>query len=324
MADPSIKTIGLLPNGQIPAIVAGDYLVVHRAADNKTYYGLASQLSGLYALAADLADVATSGDYGDLDNLPTLGSAAAANVTDFATAAQGATADTALQPADIGVSVQAYDALLAAIAALDPGAPETGYALTWNGSTIVLSAAAGGASITLDTMANILASTSDAGDMFYATDEERFLIYDGTAFQMASPLFAVKLTAPNIGADYPVVESDDPNGYYREFITNKTLYNSAIGGSDQTTEGGVRLSSGEIQFYLDGEWKTIVTGIRIREDDGGGIFLEFRPTGSDLWINATNGNSDQLDPAGNPVVWGQKADIGAYSSPPIIGGRVLT
>jgi len=45
----------------------------------------------------DLASVATSGDYDDLTNKPTLGTAAAADTTDFATAAQGALADTAVQ-----------------------------------------------------------------------------------------------------------------------------------------------------------------------------------------------------------------------------------
>lgn len=39
--------------------------------------------------------------YGDLTGTPTLGTAAAANVGDFATAAQGAKADSALQAADI-------------------------------------------------------------------------------------------------------------------------------------------------------------------------------------------------------------------------------
>lgn len=48
----------------------------------------------------DLATVATSGDYDDLLNLPTLGTAAATASTDYATAAQGATADSALQPGD--------------------------------------------------------------------------------------------------------------------------------------------------------------------------------------------------------------------------------
>ena len=41
-----------------------------------------------------LATVATTGAYGDLTGTPTLGTAAATASTDYATAAQGATADT--------------------------------------------------------------------------------------------------------------------------------------------------------------------------------------------------------------------------------------
>lgn len=62
--------------------------------------------------ALGLSTVAQSGSYNDLSNKPTLGTAAAANTGDFATAAQGAKADTALQPAAIGVTVQGYSAAL--------------------------------------------------------------------------------------------------------------------------------------------------------------------------------------------------------------------
>ena len=51
------------------------------------------------------------GDYGSLANTPTLGTAAATASTDYATAAQGATADTALQPnaaADFGANQIKY------------------------------------------------------------------------------------------------------------------------------------------------------------------------------------------------------------------------
>lgn len=51
------------------------------------------------ANTADLAAVATSGAYTDLTGRPTLGTAAASNTGDFATAAQGALAATAVQPA---------------------------------------------------------------------------------------------------------------------------------------------------------------------------------------------------------------------------------
>ena len=46
-----------------------------------------------------LAQVATTGSYNDLTNRPTLGTAAATSATAYATAAQGAKADSALQPA---------------------------------------------------------------------------------------------------------------------------------------------------------------------------------------------------------------------------------
>lgn len=60
----------------------------------------------------DLTDKPTlfSGSYDDLSDKPTLGTAAAADTTAFATAAQGTKADSALQSAAIGSSVQAYDA----------------------------------------------------------------------------------------------------------------------------------------------------------------------------------------------------------------------
>jgi hypothetical protein len=62
---------------------------------------------------------ATSGD-AQILNKPTLGTAASTASTDYATAAQGTKADSALQPASIGVSVQAYDAQLADVAGLTP------------------------------------------------------------------------------------------------------------------------------------------------------------------------------------------------------------
>lgn len=59
--------------------------------------GTSSQALMANGSVAVLSPVAISGDYNSLTNLPDLGTAAFAEITDFATAAQGAKADTALQ-----------------------------------------------------------------------------------------------------------------------------------------------------------------------------------------------------------------------------------
>ena len=76
---------------------------------NSSYTG--AQIDANLALAAtavqdaDLATVATTGAYSDLTGKPTLGTAAATAASDYATAAQGALADSAVQPAAIAKMV---------------------------------------------------------------------------------------------------------------------------------------------------------------------------------------------------------------------------
>lgn len=51
--------------------------------------------------SSSLANVAFTGSYNDLNNTPVLGTAAYANTSDFATAAEGSLATTAVQPGDL-------------------------------------------------------------------------------------------------------------------------------------------------------------------------------------------------------------------------------
>lgn len=59
--------------------------------------------------SGSLATVATTGSYTDLLNIPALGTAASKNDEFFASAEQGLRADSALQPAAVGTTVQGYD-----------------------------------------------------------------------------------------------------------------------------------------------------------------------------------------------------------------------
>lgn len=82
-----------------------------------------------------LATVATTGAYADLSGRPTLGTAAATDATAYATAAQGANADTAVQPAGLTGYVQTGDARLSdsrewSAATIDQAEAEAGTATT--------------------------------------------------------------------------------------------------------------------------------------------------------------------------------------------------
>lgn len=66
--------------------------------------GLTSDLAAK-ADSSSLSTVATTGAYNDLSGKPTLGTAAAQNTTAFATAAQGAKADSAVQPGDLPTTI---------------------------------------------------------------------------------------------------------------------------------------------------------------------------------------------------------------------------
>ena len=80
--------------------------------DNNTIKGALQELETAVearALTASLSTVATSGSYNDLSDLPTLGTAAATAAADYATAAQGALADSATQPEDLSTVATSGD-----------------------------------------------------------------------------------------------------------------------------------------------------------------------------------------------------------------------
>ena len=132
-------------------------------------------------------------------NKPTLGTAAATDSTAYATAAQGAKADTALQPTAIGVSVQAYDIDLTAWAGVATSAKQdtlvsatniktiNGSSVLGSGDLVVSGSFTGGTLTSQLKLATGAAGVGTAPLEFVSgtlntTPEAGAVEYDGTAF----------------------------------------------------------------------------------------------------------------------------------------------
>jgi hypothetical protein len=162
-----------------------------------------------------------------------LGTAATTAATDYATAAQGTKADSALQPAAIGVSVQAYDADLATIAGLTP---TNQYAIIGNGTSWT-SAALPATGVTSVTGTSPVASSGGTTPAISLASG-----YGDTQNPYASKTANFVLAAPNGSAGAPtfraVVAADIPT-----LNQNTTGTSSNVTGTVAIANGGTGATS---------------------------------------------------------------------------------
>lgn len=168
--------LGLVIGSDVQAYdanIVSDASYVH--TDNNFTTTLKNKLDGIEAGAevnvqADWTESDSNNDAYIL-NKPTLGTAAATDATDYATAAQGSLADSALQPGDIGVSVQAYDAELVTLSGMTSAAATSLAALTSAEIAILDGATVTTAELNiLDGNASATATTLTAADKFIVND----------------------------------------------------------------------------------------------------------------------------------------------------------
>ena len=174
---------------------------------------------------------------------------------------------------------------------------------------------------TYDTRANILALTPPNGSSAYATDTKQLYYYD-SGWQEAGTLFNPRTSSLDAG----VVQNSNLSGYGDDYITDKVIANSTIGGNVENTEGGVRvifsnsLGRNIAQFYLDGGWRTALTGVNIATDaEESPVDIEF--TDFSPWVlSLITGNSDVRDYNDTPMVQNMKNDAGVLQSSLIVFG----
>lgn len=175
---------------------------------------------------------------------------------------------------------------------------------------------------TLDTRANILASSPTVRRLAFATDTLELFYWTGSAWYVAPLEMDTDTSTPDMGAyNSDGLGVSDRQGYYSNVITDKVLHHMVVGHSDRTESGSFRVNSGELQVYLSSAWNTIVTGFRFQQDSTSQVGeLEFRPTGYSNYYGVQNGNGNDLDPNGLPLVQQYIASMGLYAAKIVVDG----
>jgi hypothetical protein len=173
-----------------------------------------------------------------------------------------------------------------------------------------------------DTRANILILTPEYGTTAFSTDTSQYYVYNDGNWREFSSTQALRASNYDIGYE----QESNLSGYGSDYITDKRISNCTIGENYDNNEGGARVTYADslgktiAQYYLDGGWKTVLTGVNIQTDHTENPidieFTDFKP----YYLSLINGNSDVKDLNGVPMVQDMKIDMGVHSSPLIIDG----
>ena len=310
---------------------AGVLLAVNNLSDLNSVSTARTNL-GVTATGSDTTYAYRANNLSDLANAATartnlgLGTAATTNSTDYATAAQGAKADTALQSADIGVSIQGYDADLGAIAALagTSGLLKKTAANTWSLDTTsylsgTVGVANGGTGLTSLTagyipFGNGTSAFGNSSSLFWDSANSRLGIgtnspttkldirgssvggnfsaisVDNNAAGSGSPANTVSINFSNGGAVKDSITGAVYGDGYLAFATNDNTEKMRL-----TAAGNLGIGTSSPSGKLNIYGASVVT--RLTGTDGTAI-LRFNDTSSDIAQLAVSGSNTYLDYAG--------------------------
>lgn len=170
---------------------------------------------------------------------------------------------------------------------------------------------------TIDTRENILALSPAEPQMAYATDTEELLLWDGSAWRVAS----IALSEISVGQDQGWTQDNDKRGYGEDYTDGKKHTSMGIGAFNETPyEGAIKVDASQspitFEIYLRGQWNQIFYDFQMVNGD-----LEHIP--ETYVIDVRSGNSNEVGLNGIPIVQEYSVDHGCYPYPTVIDGGTL-
>jgi hypothetical protein len=160
-------------------------------------------------------------------------------------------------------------------------------------------------SILVDTKVNILSTIPSTKTLAFASDTGYFYFWNGSNWKESATKFSTR-TSQDMGLE---VDSS-LQGYGDDYITDKTLYNMALGGHPATpSNGSLRVNTSEdpdtLEIYLRSQWNTIIYDLTTSQGD-------FRHAPVSESIQVWSGNSVSVGLNGLPIVQEYQVSMGAY------------
>jgi len=170
----------------------------------------------------------------------------------------------------------------------------------------------GGAGLTINTKAAILASAPSSPGSAFATDTGESFVWDGSGWQVAPLMSSPEVAAPDIG----YTQDNDKLGYSADYLDGKKATNFAIGQfNDQPYNGALRLNQDNhpstMELFARGVWNQLFYDFQMTSGQ-----LEHIP--KEFTINVRSGSSIEKGLNNVPIVRGYSTDIGVYPYPIVI------
>ena len=144
----------------------------------------------------------------------------------------------------------------------------------------------------------------------------------GAWYNQINPADAQTLSKQDDRNDIGAISDSNPMGFYETKLSDKELHHCLIGDSQRDEQGSFRVNreTGLLQIFRSNEWRNILDGVTISEEEETDNELVHDPQDSIYTIVMHTGDSIEKSTSGLPVIQGYRSSIGESQPKQVLSG----